>query len=253
MRSSVAVVSLLLAVIATPSAQAKTAPGVGALLSVVPGLGQAVNGEVVEGLGWFAAVATSFAFASSTNQLTTQVGFSLWAYNIYDSYRDLKPKNKMYTGNSVFIDTLGILNPLNLIDPIGGPIVGIAGVAGARTGFSGIFQLNRAIRYTFVGLGEEGLYRGFLFPGLSDVFGSRFLGALFSSALFGLSHTQYGGVGRFTVGFLGLLWCWESSNHDYDHRGNMFSHAWYDFFLPPTALGREEAIPIPGIRFGFRF
>ncbi|MBI3557531.1 MAG: CPBP family intramembrane metalloprotease [Deltaproteobacteria bacterium] len=133
-------------------------------------------------------------------------------------------------------------------------VIGIA--AGASKSFTGVFQWDRAVFNSFVGLGEEGLYRGFLFPAFADVFSSKFLGAFVSSALFGLAHTQYGGIGRLTVGITGLLWCWEESHNNFDPRKNMFSHAWYDFFLSPAVFGGKETsltLPVPGVRGGFRF
>ncbi len=216
--------------------------GVSAALSIIPGLGQIANGDSLEGLGWFVSTVGLFFIPS----IGISFALDVWQYQIYDAYRDADPKNKRYQKYSVFSNYLANFNPGNIIDPISAPIVGYSVYYGSKEGTLGqSFKPASLLKYTFVGLGEEGLFRGMLYPAMTDVFfGSTVLGAISSSILFGLAHTQYNVTKKMIVAGLGLLWCIQASRNNYDIRKNIFSHSWYDIFVAPGFFnGAIEAKP----------
>lgn len=224
--TSFAIIATTAALVLTPM-PARAAAGLAGTLSLLPGLGQVYNGDTYEGIAWLATLI-------ATAPLAPQIAFDLWQYNMYDAYRDAKPRIGRYTNYSVFENYIGTFNPLNIIDPIGGPLLLGYGVLPGWSQYHGSnFYAAKPIATGFIGLGEEGLFRGFLFPAFSDLFSSKLVGALVSSALFGLVHTQYGAGGRIIVGAVGMIFCWEANMNAYDLRKNMFSHAWIDFFLIP--------------------
>ena len=160
---------ILLASTATASiSYAAPSPGASGTLSLIPGLGQAANGDGWEGGAWFA---TTVGLFMSGNGFLRQIGWDLWMYNMYDAYRDAGATgaDKSYAA----VHFLQAYNPLNLIDPIGAPIVAVGAAAGARRGYPALRRPSKIITYGFVGMGEEGLFRGFLFPGFSDVTKSK--------------------------------------------------------------------------------
>ncbi len=235
-----------------------TAPGVAGTLSLVPGLGQVSNGDVGEGLLWFVTTVGLFVMPS---KYMSDIGFKLWEYNMYDAYRDAGPQGA--AKQTVFANYLGFINPLNIADPVGLGILGY-GTARALTAKSTASlgprnKLGGAFYYGFVGLGEEGLFRGFLFPGFSSIFSSKFVGATVSSVLFSLSHltnsqSYYHSVGGLTELFaLGMALCWETNNNHNDLRHGIFTHAWYDFIIDyagkkadgsaPATLGIKMSLP----------
>jgi membrane protease YdiL (CAAX protease family) len=84
--------------------------------------------------------------------------------------------------------------------------------------------------FSFVGFGEESLFRGFLYPSLSSWL-TPWGGAIVSSALFSVAHvgaTSEANTFRFV---LGLIFCWQYSHNNYDLGGNIFAHSWYDQLL----------------------
>lgn len=94
----------------------------------------------------------------------------------------------------------------------------------------------RAPVYGFVGLGEEGLFRRFLYPAFSDVFNSNVIGAVTSSVAFALFHATNGSkdltpamLTARTV--MGLIFCWQVTREKYDLRKSIFTHAWWDFLV----------------------
>ena len=77
--------ALLLAIVLSPLRALAVAPGVAGTLSIVPGLGQVADGEVLEGVGWFV---TTIGLFVERNTYVSNIGFKLWEYNMYDAYRD---------------------------------------------------------------------------------------------------------------------------------------------------------------------
>ncbi|MBI2607040.1 MAG: CPBP family intramembrane metalloprotease [Deltaproteobacteria bacterium] len=224
------------------------AAGVSGTASIIPGLGQVINGNALEGLGWFSSVA---ALSFSGNGYFAQIGFDLWMYNMYDAYRDARPQNGRFTNYGVVENYVAAFNPLNIVDPIGAPIVAYGAYAGSSRGYPGLRNVSKPLLYGFVGEGEEGLFRGFLFPGLSDVFSSKLVGALTSSAIFAVSHAT-GGSSNLAGGALaqrfagGMLFCWQANLNRYDLRHGIFAHAWYDILVDRGRIaGLSVKFPLP--------
>lgn len=240
---------ILLRFSAPDCCEAKPAAGVSGLLSIVPGLGQTANGDFPEGLAWFGSVLALFVMPSP---ITRQIGYDLWQYNMYDAYRDAGPSNRRVTRYNVAQNYIAAFNPLNIIDPIGAPIVGVGAMWGSRNGYAGLRNPSYIPYYAFVGLGEEGLFRGFLFPALSDWI-STFPSAVVSSAMFSLFHITNGKEALAPAALssrfvLGMLFCWQAHRNKYDLRKNIFAHAWYDVFVAPGSKGM-----IDGAMAGYRF
>ncbi|MGE4232677.1 MAG: CPBP family intramembrane glutamic endopeptidase [Bacteriovoracia bacterium] len=210
----------------------KVAPGLAGIFSIIPGLGQTANGSPGEGVLWFTS---SLGLFFSGNPYMQQAGFDLWQYNMYDAYRDAGADDT--APHNVFVNYFNAYNPLNVIDPIGGPIVGVAAVYGARNNYPALKNGAKVAMYGFVGLGEEGFFRGFLFPAFSDVFfNSKFLGAVTSSAAFAYAHAL-GGPENLSAPVLGqrflfgMLMCWQLYRNKFDLRNNIFAHTWYDILV----------------------
>ena len=226
------VITFLSAALAQIPMNARAAPaGLYGTASIVPGFGQALNGQVFEGLAWFIATAGLITRKSAT---ATSVGFDLWQYNMYDAYRDAGGKPS--ANKNVFQNWASNVNPANIFDPIGAPIVGMAAVSGAPGGYPALRSPEKILMYSFVGLGEEGLFRGFIYPALSNSMNSRFLGAVTSSALFSAAHVTGGAAALQPVVFgirfaLGMFFCWELTRNNYDLSHNIFAHSWYDVLV----------------------
>ncbi len=237
--------SLLCLALATPASAAR--PGLTGTLSVVPGLGQMTNGDGWEGLGWLGSVALLYG---SGNSLLRQIGYDLWMYNMYDAYRDARPPAA--AGHNLFQNYTAFLNPLNLIDPVGAPIVAFGALSGSRTGYPSLRRPSDIAMYGFVGLGEEGLFRGFLFPSFSQTLGSKWLGAITSSAVFSVSHAT-GGTSNLQASPLiqrfvgGMFFCLQADRNRYDLRKNIFAHAWYDILVTNDGQirGIKMELPLP--------
>ncbi len=244
-------VALGLAVTGFASTFATTAravtPGLSGTLSVVPGLGQVVNGKPLEGLGWLLTVGGLYG---SGNSRLAQIGFDLWMYNMYDAYRDARPPAA--ANHNVFQNYFAFLNPLNLVDPIGAPIVAFGAASNGASGYPALRDPGAIAMYGFVGLGEEGLYRGFLFPSLSQMTSSKWAGAILSSAIFSVAHAT-GGSSNLQASPLaqrfigGLFFCWQVDRNRYDLRKSIFAHAWYDILVDDGGMirGLKLEIPLP--------
>jgi len=222
-----------LSIAPSPLAQAAS-PGVSGALSIVPGLGQTVNGDALEGLGWFV---TSVGLFLSGNTYISQAGYDLWQYNMYDAYRDAGAAGA--AKHSVFENYIAAFNPLNIIDPIGAPMLAVGAVSGGQgSRLSSVPNplIYRPITYAFVGLGEEGLFRGFLFPGLSQAFQSKTAGALVSSVLFAYFHITNGAADIappmiLARTLMGVIFCIQTNLNKNDLRKSIFTHAWWDFLV----------------------
>lgn len=234
-------------VMPVPKAHAVDA-GVAGLLSIVPGLGQVANGDTLEGGAWFVTTVGLFV---AGGPVMRQIGYDIWQYNMYDAYRDAGPSIKRYAKHNVFENYIATFNPLNVIDPIGAPIFAVGAIAGSRNNYAGIRNPTYIPYYAFVGMGEEGLFRGFLFPAFSDVIGTV-PGAIVSSALFSLFHITNGpgalGAGPLTSRFImGLLFSWQTHRNKYDLRKSIFAHAWWDVFVGP---GSPDGVKADGLMGG---
>jgi len=230
----------------SPAARAAS-PGLTGTLSLVPGLGQLTNGNGWEGLGWLSSVVLLYGSGNST---LSQVGYDLWMYNMYDAYRDARAP--LAAPHNLFQNYTAFLNPLNLLDPIGAPIVAFGARAGAGTGYPSLRRPQEVAMYGFVGLGEEALFRGFLFPSFSQTLSSKWLGAITSSAVFALSHATNGRQDLAASPMLqrfigGMLFCWQLDRNRYDLRKNIFAHAWYDILVTGDGQirGLKMELPLP--------
>lgn len=229
------------------NSHATPAAGVSGALSIVPGLGQAANGDLLEGFGWLATSVVPFL---SGEPIARQIGFDIWQYNMYDAYRDAKPGNKRFAENNVFENYIAFANPLNIVDPIGGPMVGYAAIAGRKGGYPSFRNPALPFMYGFVALGEEGLFRGFLFPAFTDVTGGRWGGAIISSTLFSYAHAIGGADNLKPLVLLerfgaGMIFCWQADRNKYDLRNNIFAHAWYDIFISDSGRINGGSVKFP--------
>lgn len=244
------------------------AAGVAGTASIVPGLGQVIQGNFLEGLSWFGSVVLLMA---SPNALVRQVGFDLWLYNAYDAYRDAKPSDNRVAQHNVFQNYIAAFNPLNVIDPVGASLVGLGAYGGASNGhgYPNLRNPARMAMFGFVGMGEEGLFRGFVFPAFTWLsFDSRIVGAITSSAAFAAFHAVGGKenlyfspmIQRF---IMGLIFSYQANRDRYDLRKATFAHAWYDILVDGgsyiEAPGTRSSRPSPlmarpsGIRVNIPF
>jgi hypothetical protein len=234
---------LLFGVIHSKPSQAS--PGAYGLASIVPGFGQAFNGQILEGLSWL--VVTGGLMTSQDTTLSS-VGMNLWMYNMYDAYRDAGGKPTDNKG--VVRNWVSNINPVHIFDPIGASVVGLGLASGASNGYPALRSPRKLIEYSFVGLGEEGLFRGFLYPSLSNTFNSKFVGAFTSSLLFSAGHLNFEPF-VFSVRFLaGMVFCWQLTRNKYDLSSNIFAHSWYDVFVDS---GEEAKISRLSLRWNATF
>ncbi len=263
--------SLGLFLIFTPKVKADYSyPGFFGVLGVVPGVGHFAQGEFLEGLGWAAVSVGPTLY--SRNVFIQIAAQNLWFYSIFDAYKDAGAKNT--SKNNVYSHYVAAFNPVNLFDYYSPVIVGVGASSmfavppDQRSPEDAIgprpFYLS-PLFFAFVGLGEEALFRGFLFPTLSSVFfGSKHLGAISSSALFSAAHIMNGPgndklvplLSRF---LLGMAFAYQTASHKMDIRHSIFAHAWYDVSIDYALAGTQSEtqqakwVPIYKIRLGTRF
>lgn len=244
------------------TARAAIAPGAAGVLSIVPGLGQAATGNVLEGLAWFTTVA-GLHFSGSS--YAHNIGQEIWQYNMYDAYRDAGAKNT--AKQTVLENAIAPFNPANLFDPISVGILGYGAYTSSR-GKNIVRQGPRGVAagaflFAMVGLGEEGLFRGFLFPGFSHLTNSYTVGAVTSSAVFAAFHLgnkddyYRSAKGLTTIFTAGLLFCLQTYMNNFDLRHSIFSHAWFDFTVEYLHIGstdlRTAETRIPTLHFNYEF
>ena len=220
-------------------AEAKLSPGMAGTLSVVPGLGQVSNGDSLEGVAWFTGIVGGFMLTTG-NTYNQTVFLDLWMYNMYDAYRDAgAPRSAKY---NLLQNYIAAFNPMNIWGPYSTiPLVYQgAVVASPGHGNFGIGPNNKALTpfyMSFIALGEEALFRGFVFPGFTDVLGGSVMaGALTSSVAFAAAHTLYSGQATYALQpsvfllrtAMGLFYCWQTHTDRYDLRKSIFSHTWFD-------------------------
>ena len=238
-----------------PSSAQAVSAGAAGLLSIVPGLGQTIEGNPLEGLAWFTTVIGSSVLGDSVHiyapiagkqtAILNQAAYDLWLYNMYDAYRDGHPSGG-FSDHSAFSNYAATFNPLNLVDPITTPVLAIGtygfGIPGGNTKR---ITLTKPVFFAFVGMGEEGLFRGFLFPALSQTFNSKIIGATSSSLLFSLFHIT-NGVADMEHNFLqrfvmGVVFCWAVDRNKYDLRHGIFAHSWIDV-INEAGASRGESV-----------
>lgn len=232
------------------------AQAINGLASVVPGMGQSLNGNHWEGAAYFLS-SLGLMFIAKDPKLNT-VGLNIAFYNMYDAWRDAggKPSNKK--GN-IFYDYGQTFNPLNIADPFA---VGLLSLAGLNRGNARKTAREDAQRdndqefihrrlttegwksmltYASVGMGEEALFRGFLFPAISQGIG-YWGGAVASSAIFAFAHTGANTKQNLVRGGLGMLFCWQYYRNKFNLKHNIFTHAWYDQILigPFNVAGQRQ-------------
>jgi hypothetical protein len=242
--------ALSLALAASPAgSEAKPSPGVSGTLSLIPGLGQVANGDTWEGISWFS---TTLALLIARDPVARKFGMNFWFYNMYDAYRDAGASRAARHG--LLENYLANINPANLIDPIGAPIVAFAALSPGNTAShkgTPSQPAMRAFYYSSVGLGEEALFRGFLFPAFSSGLGT-FGGAVLSSAIFSAAHGEGGSA--FVFRFLGgMLFCWQVHRNKYDLRPSIFAHTWFDFLITRKGNTKGEIEVVPVFKYQFRF
>lgn len=215
----------------------RRSPAIYAGLSIVPGLGQAAQGRYLKGIGYFSTV---FLGALIPNRDTRNIATFIWSYNIYDAFRDAGGKDT--SQESFFENFVATFNPLNILDPhsAAGVAVGLSGALINKTDRNQAYHLRDAliepVRMAFVGLGEEALFRGFMFPAISDMTTSYWAGAIASSAIFSAYHFTGWGLEAFRPDFFtvrligGLFGCWQTYRNRFDLRKSIFTHAWFDVF-----------------------
>lgn len=240
---------LLLGLLLAPRAVAKPAPGISGTLSIVPGLGQVANGDGWEGASWFV---TTVGLVLLKDPTAREFGMNLWFYNMYDAYRDAGAAKA--AKHTLLENYVANFNPVNAFDLVGAPIIALAAVSPGTTASNKGTPRDpamRALYYSSVGLGEEALFRGFLFPGFSSALGA-FPGAVLSSAVFSAAHGEGGSA--FVVRFLGgMLFCWQVHRNKYDLRRSIFAHTWFDFLLTRKGNVKGDIEIIPVVKTSFRF
>jgi membrane protease YdiL (CAAX protease family) len=210
---------------------------------LIPGLGQVSNGNYWEALGYLTGIV---GFSTQKDPKLKTVGLNIWFYSMYDAWRDAggTPAEK---DTPIFIHYAQNFNPLNVFDPIGASLIGVA--ASSRSEARQRYEedaikkndqeyLHRwhntdmwksTLTFAAVGMGEEAFFRGFLFPGLSSFMGT-WAGAITSSLMFGFAH-----VGNreenFGISLVGLIFCWQYHRNQYKLAKNIFAHSWFDQVL----------------------
>lgn len=205
--------------------------------SIIPGLGQALQGNIIEGASWFG---TSFFLLSQKSYKLRIVGQNLLFYNMFDAWRDAggTPSDKSW----VVAHWAQNFNLLHLSDPITASFLGLAASARSsarkrvqdeNNGFTHEVANTENWKslgmFTFVGLGEEALFRGFLFPAFSSWLG-LWGGALISSTIFGFVHQGNRQANWFRTA-IGMIFCWQYHRNKYQLGSNIFAHTWYDQIL----------------------
>lgn len=250
LQTNPAVVLIFILSVTSPTQSfAKPVPGLAGTLSIIPGLGQVANGDGFEGLAWFV---TTVGLLAVKDGGARKIGMNLWFYNMYDAYKDAGAPQASKAG--LIQNYLSSFNPVNLFDPIGAPIVAVAAISpGTTASNKGTPKSTplRLVNYSFVGLGEEALFRGFLFPALSSGIGT-FAGAVVSSAAFSAAHGEGGAA--FVVRFVGgMLFCWQVDRNKYNLGPNIFAHTWFDFLLTRKGRVKAEIEVMPTIKYSVDF
>ncbi|CBW25372.1 hypothetical protein BMS_0458 [Halobacteriovorax marinus SJ] len=208
-------------------------------------MGQSLNGNHWEGAAYFVS-ALGLMFAAKDPKLNT-IGLNIAFYNMYDAWRDAggKPSNK---NSNIFHDYAQMFNPVNIIDPFAIGLLSAAAINRSnsrKTAFEEARKHNdhetihrrlstdgwkSILTFASVGMGEEALFRGFLFPAFSQAVGP-WGGAITSSAIFAFAHKGANTEANIVRGALGMLFCWQYYRNKFNLNKNIFTHSWYDQIL----------------------
>lgn len=233
--------------------------------SFIPGLGQTFNGHYIEGASWFITV---LGLMGSNDIVLRDIGQNIWFYNMYDAWKDAggKPSNDHFIGYEYAQN----FNPVKIADPFSIGFLGTAVVSRSMAkrnkdnkeaidNTDKISTVGSIAMYTFVGLGEESLFRGFLYPSFSSWLGN-WGGAIVSSAAFSFAHFGASSGGNATRFIMGMLFCWQYTRNNYQLGGNVFTHSWYDQILigkmsiqNPESKKLKWSDPPLGIQFNLSF
>lgn len=225
---------------------AAATPAIFGTASLIPGLGQAFNGQILEGAGWFV---TTLGLMSSKDIVLRNIGQDIWFYNMYDAWKDAggKPSNDHFVG----YEYIQNFNPVNLVDPFS---IGFLGAAAANRSkaksnsdnnnatndLKNVSTVGSIAMFTFVGLGEESLFRGFLYPAFSSWLGN-WGGAIASSTAFSFAHVGASSGGNVARFLMGMLFCWQYTRNNYQLGANVFAHSWYDqILIGNMSIGNPE-------------
>ena len=221
------------------------------LSSAIPGVGQTINGNPLEGLGY---LVSTIYLMSSKSAVVKSMGFDLWMYNMYDAYRDARPSGSAFSDQNIFQNLSAPFYPPNFLDWRGATLVAAGAAAGAHQQYPALKKPELIAKYAFVGFGEEALFRGFVLPSFTDSFHSKGWGIVLSSAVFSVAHAATGDGSALAPSVLVVRWilgmwlAWQADSNKYDLRKNIFAHAWYDVLVDSTG-STNDIRPIMGVRF----
>lgn len=103
------------------------------------------------------------------------------------------------------------------------------------------------------GIGEEALFRGWLYPLLYENLGAKWLANPIQAGIFGALHPQAGPF-AIMIGGWALYQGWLTKRNGWNVRESIFQHVWYDVVIIAATLLTDEAsgevaITFPTIRF----
>jgi hypothetical protein len=244
--------------------------------AIIPGLGQATQGDypaAVEHFGIFAAslYAASYYqrkpdFLSDddryqhereiVNQTTLRRDFALRVagdtalYSSFAAYRDGRSRDSRSYRTPAPKETLGELarapfsweylsRPTTFI-PLGVQLLAAThdkyGVYRAQDVSKGTLYAYEATANEFTAVGEEGFFRGFLNNELSDRWGNGW-GLAGSSAIFGLAHTGQGqAANAVQAGFAGAYLGWVHQRNNFQIGEGVAIHYWVNVIAGIAAI-----------------
>jgi hypothetical protein len=268
----------LLAVALFPlAAQAEPSPSLAAALSVIiPGWGQATQGEYTTAAAHFSLFAASLAAANHyqhkpdflsdddrfqhereiINQSTLRRDFALRVagdtalYSSFAAYRGGRSRDTRPYRTPAPTETLSQLavapfkweylsRPTTFI-PLGLQLVAAAsdkyGVYRAPDVTTNALYAYELTANEFTAVGEEGFFRGFLNNELSDRWGNGW-GLFGSSAIFGLAHTGQGQTANvFQAGLAGAYLGWVQQRNNFQIGEGVAIHYWVNVIAGIAAI-----------------
>lgn len=258
---------------------------------IVPGLGQYLRGDVLPGLGFSAAAVAGAVVAGMGNPNTVAVGelprdgqdqianqgahvsVTAGALSLYDAFRAAVPALQR-EGKYDFLATDERIGDLLWapVDPrfltrwttwielaYTAGVVGLVlsqrddGVAYERYhGRDAAFITSLSLN---AGVGEEALFRGWLFPLFHQNFGRRFwLANALQAGIFGGAHVPQAEEFAIAITAWALYEGWLVRRNDWSIRESIFHHFWYDIFVGTATLLVDEVngqlrLTLPPVRF----
>lgn len=194
-------------------------------------------------------------------------------YNIYSSYQDarLTIKNqgfktliaKDFLGDlltapvdSSILTRWTFLIPTSLVAGLAAAVIWLEDRVHVKTPrlINSLFLLGA--QSTVIGVGEESLFRGYIQPEFTELYGGHEWPAIFTqAALFGAAHIS--GDGWFQpvfTGVSGIYDGWIAKRNSYSLKENVAQHAWWDFILLSTLFivkgkSSDFILSFPAFRF----